>query len=67
MKDIRGVRNDTLFTKTRVRCLGPTEKEHYFASSDARSERICAKCREKQRTMNLSRLSQETPTPVEAD
>ncbi len=67
MKDIRGVRNDSLFPKTRVRCLGPNPKEHYFASANPRGERVCAKCREKQRNMNLSRLSQETPTPTESD
>lgn len=38
-----------------VRCLGPdTVPEHCFYSEDKVRERICSKCREKIKDMNLS-------------
>ena len=36
-----------LYEKTRVRCLGPTQPDHYFNSTDRVHHRVCAKCAER--------------------
>lgn len=41
--------------RIRVRCLGPREPEHWFETPNTDgSNRICAKCRERIRNLNVS-------------
>lgn len=37
----------------RVRCLGPSKREHTFWSEDRRKYRICPACRKKIAEMNV--------------
>ncbi len=41
--------------KIKVRCLGPKEEEHWFETPNTDgSNRICAKCRERIKSLNMS-------------
>ncbi len=41
--------------RKRVRCLGPAKGEHTFLSASP-GERICPRCRARQRALHLSQL-----------
>ena len=58
---VRDVTGRTYFRKVKpapvlVRCLGPSDKEHFFLSRDV-GVRICGRCRETQRRMECGRAA----------
>lgn len=49
-----------------VRCLGPSEREHTFMSRFPKGERICARCRQKQKALaKVEQFTCSTPPQLQ--